>query len=64
MYQRYLNPGPLFLKGLAGLAVLFILVSIVLLQWQGFSDDDDSAVIEIDDDDSAGDDDSAKPSAD
>ncbi len=50
MNKQYLNPGPTFLRWLAGVSALFILMSLVLIQWQGFSGDDDSS---MDDDDSS-----------
>jgi len=47
MNKQYLNPGPTFLRWLAGVSIL---MSLVLIQWQVFSDDDDSS---MDDDDSS-----------
>lgn len=59
MSRPYLNLGPGFLRWLAGLLMLFILMSLVVIQWRGFSDDDDSADV-ASDDDSSDDDDSAR----
>ena len=48
MSRPYLNPGPRFLRWVAGLLMLFILMSLVGIQWEGIGDDDDSS-IDVDD---------------